>query len=444
MVIALLIKEAHHVYVTDGDGKRYVDFTSQGGLLGLGHNHPFLTQVIVQQALNLSYVHGRYDFETKLEIDNIPITVSRAELVRRLREVLQQVGNFPQIRFAVSGAAAVALALRIARIGCAMTHAPVRESHHLLSGKKPFPKFCFFTYRHVYHGHLGDAQLLTDGRPEFALGSSPGIDVIRFDFPDENLPAAHKKSYIDNIRRLVARVRKKFGWRIGGFVFEPIPANARLPDPDLLRALCEEMRAQRVPLIADEIKICFGRTGKDFGCSHYGIRPDMIVLSKYLGGGRPIGAVGVSESVPLEQLAPGTDWDAGTFIGEPLACAGAIAAIDIAQRERLADNAALLGPHLLSVMRELFSDWEEIVSIRGKGLLVSLEFKNEASRDFFFDVALEEGLLTFPSGKGWGKPYIVLMPPMVIRQEDLDLSFMQFRSVRERLHLGTKTAAVAS
>src|SRR4029077_5793500 len=117
------------------------------------------TEAIVQQALKLSYVHGRYDFETKLEIHNILITISRAELMRRLRRVLEQVGNFPQIRFAVSGAAAVALALRIARIGCAMTHAPAMESRELLSGKKPFPKFCFFTYRHVYHGHLGDAQL---------------------------------------------------------------------------------------------------------------------------------------------------------------------------------------------------------------------------------------------------------------------------------------------
>src|SRR5204863_1335552 len=174
-----------------------------------------------------------------------------------------------------------------------------------------------------------------------------------------------------------------------------------------LAALCRERGAL---LIVDEVQTGFGRTGRLFACDHYDLQPDILCLAKSLAGGIPMGAICLGPRV-MESGRITRGIHGSSFGGYPLACAAALATLDILEREALADRAAALGSRALERLSTLRTPL--IREVRGKGLLLGIELKRRAQP--YLEALLERGILALPAGPN----VIRLLPPLVITEEQL-------------------------
>jgi 4-aminobutyrate aminotransferase/(S)-3-amino-2-methylpropionate transaminase len=169
--------------------------------------------------------------------------------------------------------------------------------------------------------------------------------------------------------------------RVAGLLVEPVLGEGGfvVPPPDFLpglRKLCDETA---IPLIVDEVQTGLGRTGKLFAVEHSGVVPDMMVLAKSIGGGLPLAAV-VGRAELMD--APGPGGIGGTYGGNPVACAAALAVIDVMLEERLPERAARLGSRAMRRMREWMENHEAIGQVRGVGAMLAMEFvKDRVSRE---------------------------------------------------------------
>jgi 4-aminobutyrate aminotransferase/(S)-3-amino-2-methylpropionate transaminase len=161
--------------------------------------------------------------------------------------------------------------------------------------------------------------------------------------------------------------------RVAGILVEPVQGEGGfvVPPPDFLPALRKLCTENQIPLIADEVQTGFGRTGKLFAVEHSGVEPDLIVLAKSLGGGLPLGAV-VGRSELMDATNPGGL--GGTFGGNPVACAAALAVIEVMLDEKLPERGARLGDRALARMRGWMDRFTKIGDVRGRGAMVAMEF----------------------------------------------------------------------
>jgi ornithine--oxo-acid transaminase len=212
------------------------------------------------------------------------------------------------------------------------------------------------------------------------------------------------------------------------FIFEPIQAEAGIliPPDGYLRKASQICTENNVLLIADEIQTGLGRVGKLLACEYEGVRADIAVVGKSLGGGcYPISAVLSSEEI-LGVFKPGEH--GSTFGGNPLACAVAREALKVIQEERLIENSAELGKYFLEKLKTLKS--RHIKEIRGKGLLIGIELKPEAGgARRFCEELMKEGLLC----KETHEHVIRFAPPLIIRKKDLNWAFKRIKAVFKRL-----------
>jgi ornithine--oxo-acid transaminase len=203
--------------------------------------------------------------------------------------------------------------------------------------------------------------------------------------------------------------------RVAAFMVEPVQGEAGvvLPDPGYLQGVRQLCTRYQVLMIADEIQTGLGRTGALLACDHEGVRPDLLVLAKALGGGMlPVSAVLGSEEVML-RIRPGQH--GSTFGGNPLACAVAMEAVQIILDEDLATHAANRGEQLHRGLMELVTAFPVLQATRGKGLLRALVFGDEGSETAwnFCMLLKDHGLLAKPT-----HGHIVrLAPPLVINEQ---------------------------
>ncbi|MBV8655950.1 MAG: aminotransferase class III-fold pyridoxal phosphate-dependent enzyme, partial [Candidatus Eremiobacteraeota bacterium] len=188
----------------------------------------------------------------------------------------------------------------------------------------------------------------------------------------------------------------------GGFV--PVP-------PEFFRELRSLTTANGIVLIADEIQTGFGRTGKLFACEHYGVEPDLITVAKSLAGGLPLAAV-TGKAEIMDAPAPGGL--GGTFAGNPVACAAALATFDIMDDAFLA-RAREIGARLLVALRSLQGRFDAITDVRGLGAMVAMELSSGAGE--IVEAARERGLLLLLAGK---RNVVRILVPLVIDDADLD------------------------
>jgi 4-aminobutyrate aminotransferase len=412
---------AEGCFVTDNLERQFLDATSQGGLTGLGHNHPVLRAAQARQLAQLPYVHGRYEFATTVEVESRTFSISRQALHDALLATARRAIEATQIFLNVSGSAALMTAIKACRISRTITAAPAKERDELLHARRSFPQFAILAFEQAYHGHLGEAQLLTDCRASYRVGSGPSIHVERLPFPRRGMTRLARAAYLNKARHVLDRLEQRFDWRIACFVFEPISGFGHLPDEETLRTLCAQVGQRGILLVADEFKTGQGRIGRDFACQWAGLRPDVIVFSKILTGGYPGGAVAATEALRVGPLPPETYWDAATFAATPLTCVSMIVTLDIIEREHLVRNAELQGRRLLQGLGEAFRGSPLIRDIDGTGLLVSITLADEQSRDRLHDNAMRQGVLVSRHGRGWGRPTILLMPPLVINDAETDM-----------------------
>jgi 4-aminobutyrate aminotransferase/(S)-3-amino-2-methylpropionate transaminase len=224
----------------------------------------------------------------------------------------------------------------------------------------------------------------------------------------------------------------------GGFV---------VPPPDFFPALIEICRHHGVLFIADEIQSGFGRTGKLFASEHYGIEPDILVSAKSLGGGLPLAAItGRAEIMD----APGPGGLGGTFAGNPVSCAAALAVLDLFEKENLLARANQLGRHFQQRAREWQKRWPIVGEVRGLGGMQAIELvKSRASREpaaeetkQIAQFCYEHGLITITAGS-YSNVIRVLVPLVVTSEqmdEAMDVLEAALKGVSEKQAAATPTA----
>jgi predicted acetylornithine/succinylornithine family transaminase/N-acetyl-ornithine/N-acetyl-lysine deacetylase len=345
----------------DDAGREYIDCAAGHGVANLGHGRPEIAAAISEQALRL------------VTCPEIVYNDTRARLLERLAKLLPM--EQARIFLCNSGTEAVEGAIKFARLASGRTGivATLRGFHGRSMG----------ALSATWEPHY---------REPFAP-LVPGFTHMRYN----NLAAASEAINENTAAVLVELVQGEGGVH---------PATREYISG--LAQLCHERGAL---LIVDEIQTGFGRTGRLFSSQLYGVEPDILCLAKSLGGGIPMGAIAlgrrVQESGRISKGAHGT-----TFGGNPVACAAALATLDILEREDLAGRAAELGEYALQRLRAIQSPL--IREVRGLGLLLGIELSTKVQP--YLEQLGERGILALPAG-----PRVLrLLPPLVITREQLE------------------------
>ena len=341
----------------DEQGQEYIDCAAGIGVASLGHCHPKLVAAIQQQA------------ETLITCPNIMYNDLRSRLLEKLVEVSP--ASLTRAYLCNSGTEAIEAALKFARLHTGRTN--------------------FVTAMRGFHGRTMGAVSATY-TPKYREAFQPlvpGFDYVPFN-KIEKMDAAVN----DN----TAAVMFELVQGEGGV--NPIQAEYLAA----VRKLCTE---RGVLLIIDEIQTGFCRTGKFFACDHFDLQPDIMCVAKAMGGGMPIGATLLNAEIKIEPGLHGT-----TFGGNPLACAAALAAIDVYQSDGLAERAAQMGDYFESEL--CVADLSQVRTLRRLGLMIGIELKQKV-QDKLAEL-LERRVIALPAGPN----VIRMLPPLVIEKQQID------------------------
>ncbi|UOQ57643.1 aminotransferase class III-fold pyridoxal phosphate-dependent enzyme [Leucobacter allii] len=327
----------------DYDGNRILDFQSQLVNSNLGHQHPRLVNAIKEQADKLCYIGPGFAEE------------SRAKLAQRLAEITP--GDLRMSFFTTGGAAANENAIRLAR--------------HVTGRSKIVARY------RSYHGATAGAISLT-GDPR-RWQAEPGVSgVVRMLDPyTYRCPAGHPDPcpVCSGGPHLEEILQYENPETVAAVILEPVTGTNGLiyPGENYLRSIREVCDTYGILLIFDEVMAGFGRTGELFACNHWGVVPDILITAKGLNSGYvPLGAMTVSAEIS-EWLHGHKFWGGLTYAGHPLACASAVASLDIMDDEDVVANAKRQGERLGAGLAELAERHESIGEIRGRGLFYGLE-----------------------------------------------------------------------
>lgn len=357
----LLLTKGKGARVWDSEGRSYLDFLGGIAVIQVGHCHPKLVAAVQKQAATLMHVSNLYYNE------NAPRLASK---------LVEKFGVPSRVFFCNSGAEANEGLIKLARLWGSAT-----GRHEIITMKNSF------------HGRTL-AAITATGQPKYQKGFEPlPQGFVYADYNDlESVKAclSHKTVAI-----LVEAVQGE-----GGVV----PAKPEFLKG--LRALCDE---KNLLLFCDEVQCGMGRTGDWFGFQTYGIQPDGCSLAKGLGGGIPIGAFIVGPKVS-EVFQPGNH--ASTFGGNPVACAAALAVIDIIEKERLLDNVKRVSELLFAELGALAAKHPWITGVRGVGMMIGLVLDRPAKD--FEKALMAKGLITIATAD----KVIRMLPPLNITQGD--------------------------
>jgi ornithine--oxo-acid transaminase len=386
-------------YLYDREGVRYLDLLSGYGVFAIGRNHPALREALK------SVLNGELPNLVQMDVSTLA-----GVLAERL---LAHVPYLDKVFFANSGAESVEAAIKFARAATG----------------RPGIVYC----EHAFHG-LSYGALSLNGDDIFRKGFEPLLpDCIRIPFND-----------------LLALEKALYSRTMAAFIVEPIQGKGvNVPADDYLKSAADLCRRYGSLFVADEVQTGLGRTGRFLAIEHWNIEPDMVLLAKTLSGGHvPVGAVLVRRQIfekvfnRMERaVAHGS-----TFGNNDLAMAAGIATLDVLTSERLIENAARVGEHLIRAISAMIPRYEFLRAVRGKGLMIGIEFGPprslklktswhvlEASRKGLFCQ-----LITIPLFKehkilsqvaSHTSHTIKLLPPLVISDSDCDWILDAFSSV---------------
>ncbi len=392
------VAKAEDAWLEDVDGNRYVDFAGGIGCINVGHRREAVVAAIREQLDR--YLH------TCVQVTPYEGYVRLAE---RMNEVTP--GRFrKKTLFVNSGAEAIENAVKIARVHTGrpgiiafedafhgrtmMTLALTSKTHPYKAGFAPFPSDVYrIPYAYCY-------------RCSYSL-RYPSCDVFC---------ASHLE---DTFKRVVAAEE------VAAVIAEPVLGEGGfvVPPKEFFRILIDICHNHGVLFIADEVQSGFGRTGKLFASEHYGIEPDIVVTAKSLGGGLPLAAVtGRAEIMD----APGPGGLGGTFAGNPLSCAAALAVLDIFEHENLLERANALGNRFQKRAREWQERWPMIGDVRGLGAMQAIELvqspeKREPAADEANQIVqycYEHGLIVLSAGSY--SNVIRVLVPLVATDAQMD------------------------
>jgi 4-aminobutyrate aminotransferase-like enzyme len=368
-------QRARGANVWDADGNRYIDLTAAFGVAGVGHDNPRVAAALKSQAGRLLHAMGDvHPNELKLRL--------AAELGRLSFGRWQTRQPEARVIFANSGAEAVEAALKTAMI------------HTGRPG--------VIAFEGGYHG-LTYGALEVTWRRDFREPFRAQLGGFAVHAPFGRVPDIGDPG------------------RFGAVIVEPIQGRGGIvvPPSDFLPGLRRFCDRHGLALIADEIYTGFCRTGKWFACEHWGVAPDIICVGKAMSGGFPmsacVGRAAVMDSWPVSQ---GEALHTSTFLGNPLGCAAALAAIAEARRMRLDARARSLGRHLRRQLGRMAGRGSGIRDVRGAGLMLGVEFDDPARVERLIARLLRRGIIALPEGNRG--EVLGITPPLVITKRQLD------------------------
>lgn len=377
--------------ITDVDGNTFLDFVGGVGVMNVGHNHPRVIQAVNAQV------------ERFLHTD---FTVVAYEPYIELAERLGALAPIPGARrcaFFNAGTEAVENAVKLAR---------------LHTGRQ-----AVIAFEGAFHGRTFLALTMTSRTHPYKTGLGPfAPEIYRAPFPNayRGPDAANALAALE--RMLSTHVSPD---HVAAIVFEPQQGEGGfLPAPSAfvegLRLLCDE---HGIVLVADEVQTGFGRTGRMFAMEHFEVEPDLIVVAKSIAGGLPLsGVVGRAEIMD----GPHAGAIGGTFIGNPVAVAAALAVLDVFEEEDLVARGVTVGNVIRERMLSWQSRWTEVGDVRGLGAMLAIELVTDAETkapapeltESIIDEALRRGLILLKAGV-YGNVIRVLCP-LSISDGELD------------------------
>ena len=401
--------------IEDVDGNRFLDFAGGIGVVNVGHRAPAVVDAIRKQLD--AFVHTCF---------SVAPYGKYVELAEKLNSLVP--GTFPKKTVLVnSGAEAIENAVKIARC---YTHRPA-----------------IICFEDAFHGRTMLTMSLTSKTHPYKAGFEPfATDIYRIpyaycyrcsyslQYPSCGVFCAHHLE--DTFKRVVAAEA------VAAVVVEPVLGEGGFvaPPSEFFTIIQDICRRNKILLVADEVQTGFGRTGAMFACERYGITPDILVSAKSIADGLPLAAVtGRAEIMDT----PGVGGLGGTYGGNPLACAAALAVIETLERENLPARAEKIGERFDARAREWKKRWPLIGDVRGLGAMRALELvRPGATRepakeetDKVLRHCLEHGLILVSAGS-YGNVIRLLMPLVITDQEfDEGLQVMEdaLMSVAESL-----------
>ena len=343
----LTLSKGEGSWVWDSEGKQYLDALSGIAVCGLGHARPEITKALTEQAATLTHCSNLY---------NIPQQ-------QALAEKLQRISGMTNMFFGNSGAEANEAAIKLAR---------------LYGHKKGISKPSIIVMEHSFHGRTM-ATLSATGNRKVHAGFEPLVSgFVRAPYND-----------IEALQNIA-----KNNSNVVAVLVEPIQGEGgvQVPDENYLPAIREICTTNGWLMMLDEIQTGNGRTGKFFNYQHTlpnaDTLPDVVTTAKGLGNGVPIG-VCLASGVASELMQPGNH--GSTFGGNPLACAAALATINVIEAENLCQNATEIGNYLKQQFDSAFADCDHVADIRGQGLMIGIELEHPCTE--LVSKAAAKGLL---------------------------------------------------
>lgn len=350
-------------YIWDSEGKKYLDLYGGHAVISIGHSHPYYVEKISKQLSEIGFYSN--------SVQN--------PLQQELAEKLGDASGYSdyQLFLCNSGAEANENAIKLASF---------------VTGKKKF-----ISFKKGFHGRTSAAVALTDNPKIIAPVNETENAVI---LPFNDIKAVKSELEKGGIAAVIVEGIQG----IGGI---------HVPGKHFLEELSQLSKEYEFLLILDEIQSGYGRSGKFFAHQYFDVQPDIITTAKGMGNGFPIGGVLIHPEIQPWHGMLGT-----TFGGNHLACAAAIAVLDVMNSENLVKNAMEVGSYIMEKLAELKFDFE----IRGKGLMIGLEFKQpikEIRTRLLFDNAIFTGVS--------GQNIIRLLPPLSLSISDADVFLDAFK-----------------
>jgi 4-aminobutyrate aminotransferase len=368
-------------WVTDVDGNTFLDFTAGIAVCSTGHSHPRVVQAIAEQATRFLHMSGT-DFYYRGEI----------ELAERLAAGMMP-GTPARVFFTNSGAEAVEGAMKLARYSTGRPN--------------------FLAFIGAFHGRTLGALSLTASKATQRRRFAPLLPtVFHAPFPSASgqIGSEEALTRIDELFNTVMPPES-----VAAVFVEPILGEGGylVPPPDFLPRLRELTSRHGILLVTDEVQSGMGRTGRLLAAEHWGVQADVICLAKGIASGLPLGAI----VARAEHMSWGPGSHGSTFGGNPLACAAALATLDLLD-EGLIDNAREVGDHLLDGLRRLAERHGRLVTdVRGLGLMAALELDAPEHAAEVVQRAFRGGLLLLTAGTR----AVRFCPPLVLGVDEADV-----------------------
>jgi 4-aminobutyrate aminotransferase / (S)-3-amino-2-methylpropionate transaminase / 5-aminovalerate transaminase len=389
--LPVVVGEARGATLTDVDGNTFIDFTGGVGCLNVGHSHPRVVAAAQEQLSRFSH--------TDFTIVPYEVYVTLAERLCELAPVRKPA----KAAFFNAGTEAVENAIKFAR---SYTKRPA-----------------VIAFEGAFHGRTLLSMTLTSKTHPYKAGLGPfAPEVYRVPFPNSYRGPSSAEALEALERALVTQVAAE---SVAAIVIEPVQGEGGfvVAPPEFLqgvRRICDD---NGIVMVVDEVQTGFGRTGRMWGIEHSGVEPDLVTVAKSIAAGLPLSAVlGKAEIMD----APGDSAIGGTYVGNPVAQAAALAVLDVFEEEGLNERAGAIGETIRARMISWHERWDAIGDVRGLGAMLAIELvhdretKNPAPElaSAVVEAAAERGLLLLKSGIY--SNCIRVLCPLVVSDAELD------------------------